>query len=175
MIKEYDNNLYEHCCRTAELTKILGEMLGRDTMLLYTSAMVHDIGKIIIPQDIILKTGKLNSEERKLVDLHSFLGYSILKNLKVDERIYNIVLFHHGTDKERFNYVKNPTEDLIIDSSIVMVADAFDALTSDRSYSKARTKTEAFHILYEEQRFDKHIVDVLVNVCSNKRGKLKLA
>lgn len=120
---------------------------------IYLFAPLHDIGKIGIPDRILLKEGKLNSEERHIMDLHvekgieiieRILGAGGLQRLPDSEMLRNIVLCHH----ERMDGSGYPnglaSEEIPMEARIIAVADVFDALTSTRPYKKTWTRDEAF-------------------------------
>ena len=135
------------------------EHLGR-------AALLHDIGKIGVPDHILLKQGALNDEEWATMRRHPTIGYRILEGIPFLRPAAEIVLTHH----ERFDgqgYPRGLTGEAIpIGARIFAVADAVDAITSDRPYRKAASLSVAF----EEVRrcsgshFDPDVVDALVRI-----------
>ena len=130
----------------------------------YYSGLVHDIGKTLIPKDILNKNGKLNDEEYSIVKEHPFNAYKALAKNKELENIANIVLEHH----ERWdgfgypNHVKG--ENINIEARILALADTFDAMTSNRPYRKAFTKEYAIKEIKDKAgtQFDPTIAKVAV-------------
>lgn len=155
-IKEADQELYEHC----ERVSILAEEIGKELNISYdlkTAGLLHDIGKISMPKSILKKKGLLTPDERKLIDLHSYLGYCILDNYQIDKEICQLVLLHHGIHKERFG-VEVKDVSIIHAAAVLQCVDAFDAITSKRIYSDAKSIDEAFEIMEKEDIFDKKIL-----------------
>lgn len=166
MIDCYDSRLSYHCRRTAEIAGSLAMIKGYDEKicsLIYTAGCIHDIGKIVMPPEVLNKSGKLTREERKMIDLHAYQGYRILRNLRFEKDICEIVLFHHGFNKPRFASVPEPRKEIVEYAKIMKVADAFDALTSERSYSKQMSSKKAIEIMLEDQTFSKENIQMLNN------------
>lgn len=131
---------YNHSTRVAEMAYVLGQILGMkddELELIYVSADLHDIGKIGIPDIILNKPGKLESNEWDLMKNHSRIGYDILSKARIFEDISKIVLHHH----ERWDgsgYPDGLKEDEIpLASRVLAICDSVDAMKSDRPYRKA--------------------------------------
>jgi putative two-component system response regulator len=131
-----------HILRMARYSELIARGLGLSVVeqeLLLESAPMHDIGKVGIADDILLKPGRLGSEEFELMKRHSVIGHDILKGSrsKTLQTGAEIALSHH----EKFDGTGYPKglagHDIPIFSRIVAVADVFDALTSERPYKKA--------------------------------------
>ena len=103
-----------------------------DKLILIIAALMHDVGKLMIPKDILFKKEKLTLEERNTISKHSDYSYEILK-FALPEKILYIIKNHHNIEEIRKN-------DLL---KIIFLADVYDALTSKRAYKKAITKSEA--------------------------------
>jgi HD-GYP domain-containing protein (c-di-GMP phosphodiesterase class II) len=144
-----------------------------DVEHIFLFAPLHDIGKIAIPDDILLKKGKLSAEEFEVMKTHSLKGHEIIDSMLADFRIEgeghaeilrNIALYHH----EAMNGSGYPSgvkgDDIPIEARIVAVADVFDALTSARPYKEPWSIDEAFQYLVElaDSRFDRDCVAALV-------------
>lgn len=126
-----------HSVRVAEYSKELAKRMGkseREQKEIYNVALLHDIGKIRIPNQVINKTGKLTDEEYELIKLHPVAGYHILKELSDNQVLAIGAKFHH----ERYDgkgYPNSLTGENIPEyARIIGVADAYDAMTSIRSY-----------------------------------------
>lgn len=131
--------------------------------VLLKAAKLHDIGKVGIPDDILLKPDKLTGEEFNRIKLHPIIGFEILaKNQRLLE-VANITLCHHEwySGKGYPNGLKG--EDIPLLARIICVADAFHALVSDRPYRKAFSKEEALKIIESETplKYDPKIVQIL--------------
>ncbi len=146
VISGYDQDLWGHCSRTAELCeRITSGMLSLEERdKLYFAAQVHDIGKIYIPSRILTKPGRLTEEERHTVDLHSMWGYIFLRKEGVPEDICQLVLLHHGYKKEKFGL---PFDSPCFMADILRACDIYDAITSNRPYHKKESGEEALQIL----------------------------
>lgn len=103
-------------------------------------ALLHDFGKVLIPPEILNKNGRLTLSEHKIMDLHSVLGYELLKNSGVNEKVLNLVKNHHN----------NVDTDFIPDVNlqILNLADKYSALTENRVYKQAYTPQKALTIIY---------------------------
>lgn len=158
-IKEYDTQLYEHCVRTALRAKRLSELLNVDAELVYQAALIHDLGKIGVSKSIFDKPEKLTDNDRKAVDLHSFIGYSIAYNMGVPKSICVLILYHHGYNKERFEQCSCIPEDYKLLIDIIRISDIYDALTSERIYRKSVSHREAINKLLKFSEFDNDLIN----------------
>jgi putative nucleotidyltransferase with HDIG domain len=120
---------------------------GADCDDLQLTALLHDVGKIGLPDEILLKAGKLTADEWEQVRKHPIWGEEILRPIRQLRRVASWIRHEH----ERWNGSGYPDglrgADIPLPSRIIAVADAFDALTSDRSYRKAVSLLEAIAIL----------------------------
>ncbi|MGV8983482.1 HD-GYP domain-containing protein [Clostridium sp.] len=131
-----------HSQRVAEISvRIAKELKYSDWKIerLNMAALLHDVGKIGIDDQILNKPGKLTNEEFDIIKTHPLIGYNILKDIKNLENILPVVHYHH----ERYDGKGYPdgkkAEELSIDVFIVQLADSIDAMASDRLYRKAFT------------------------------------
>lgn len=159
-----------HTVRVAHYSKLMAREYGlseKEQMIIFYAAPFHDIGKVGIPDSILLKEGKLDPEELKEMQSHPYIGSSILENtqspyLKEGELI---ALYHH----EKYNGTGYPNgkkgKDIPLSARIVSIADVFDALTSKRPYKKAWSFQEAIFFLAKEsgEHFDPKLVDLFIN------------
>ncbi len=141
-----------HTSRVRELSAILARKLASDGHAaidvkfmekLHIASLLHDIGKIGIPESILNKTGSLTDEERKRINEHALIGAMILQPIKGLDDVIAGVKHHH----ERYDgngYPEGLKGDQIpLIAAIIGVADSFDAMTSDRPYRKAFTRDQA--------------------------------
>ncbi|QTM99200.1 HD domain-containing protein [Sediminibacillus dalangtanensis] len=159
-----------HSIRVAEYAQHIGRRYGLsegELALLKQSALLHDIGKIGIRDEILLKDGKLTESEYETIKLHTIIGEQILLEIKPSEAISPLlpgVRHHH----ERFDGHGYPDrlagESIPLFGRILAVADAFDAMTSDRNYRKGMSFKKAIAILEEGKgsQWDPRFVDVFV-------------
>lgn len=142
-----DPYTFIHSWRVAELSVLISESMALSkerVEKLHIASHLHDIGKIGVPDRVLNKAGKLTHEEVLYIQAHSRIGYNIIKRLPILEEISQIVLYHH----ERFDGLGYPDglegENIPLESRIISVADAFDAISSDRPYRKLRNFDECF-------------------------------
>lgn len=146
-IKSLDNYTYQHCVNVAVLSLVLGIQIGlnRDELMnLCMGALVHDIGKTLIPRSILEKRGKLTEKEFEIVKEHTTRGYDYLKDgveLTAPSRI--IALQHHERENGRGYPEGRKSKNINRFAKIVAIADVYDALTSDRPYRKAMCPNDA--------------------------------
>ncbi len=120
-----------------------------DMVHLKYAALLHDLGKIGIPDSILLKPGKLTSEEYDIIKNHATLGATILDPIQFLKRV-KIIIGHHHEHYDGRGYPDGlKAENIDIQGRIIAVADAFDAMRSDRPYRAARSRMEALDELVE--------------------------
>ncbi len=129
-------------------------------------AQVHDLGKVGIPDHILFKKGSLNDEEWKIMRTHSEKGHRIASASADLYGIANLILHHH----EYWDGSGYPSglagEEIPVECRILAIADAFDAMTSDRPYLKAKSKKIALKELKDNagSQFDPHLVDLFLKM-----------
>jgi putative two-component system response regulator len=154
-----------HCHRLADYACALGKRVGLDRLDLHAlqqGGYLHDLGKIAVPDAVLLKTGPLTREEYALVKSHPIAGDRILAPLRTLERARLIVRSHHETlDGSGYpDGLRGSAVPLL--AQVTAIADVFDALTSDRPYRRALSAAAALEILYDEAASGKRDV-ALVN------------
>ncbi|MDZ7672813.1 MAG: HD-GYP domain-containing protein [Halanaerobiales bacterium] len=167
-IKNYDDYTFEHSVNVAVYSIILGKSLDfsvRDLRKLGVGAILHDVGKILIPSEILLKKDKLNEEEYKIIQEHPRLGYNYIKNInEISPASKSIILSHH----ERLDGSGYPKENTKTDiheyAKIVAITDIYDALTSDRIYRKRWPVHEAINYIMSnsDKQFDNKYVNKFI-------------
>lgn len=157
-----------HAKRVSKYSQILAEKYGlskRDVMLITLAAPIHDVGKVGIPDSILLKPGKLTPEEFEIVKTHTTIGYNLLKNSNRDVLKSAAIIAHEH--HERYDGKGYPRglkgEEIHIFGRIVGVADVFDALGSPRVYKKPWVMNDILSYFKEERgkHFDPILVDIL--------------
>lgn len=150
-----DNETGMHVIRMSYYSRFLAEKIGvapEWAELLFNAAPMHDIGKIGIPDFVLLKPGKLNSEEWEIMQKHVEYGGDILGNHDSEllSLAREVALGHH----EKWNGTGYPNklkgEEIPLSARIVAIADVFDALTSERPYKKAWPMEKVLNLLNEE-------------------------
>ena len=136
-MRQIDDSTYAHSVNVALICRLIGKWKNfseKDMDTLTLCGLLHDIGKSKIPNEIIGKPGKLTDSEYEEIKKHPVIGYNLVKNLDIDQRVKNAVLLHH----ERFDgkgYPLGLTGSEIDDfTSIVSIADVYDAMTANRCY-----------------------------------------
>ncbi len=184
-LAEYrDQDTGQHLERIMEYTRLLTEELRQNNRYsdyiteeyiedIYISSMLHDIGKVGIPDEILLKPGALTSEEYEIVKEHSRLGGDALRavELQVKGKSFltigkQICYFHHERWDGKGYPVGLTREEIPLAARIVAVADVYDALTSDRVYKKAISHEEALDIIVKEKgfHFDPDIIEAFMKM-----------
>lgn len=136
-MREYDDTTYVHSLNVSLICNIMGKwlkLLPEDLEVITLCGLLHDIGKLLIPNDIITKPSKLTDEEFSLIKTHTVRGYRILMNKNIDERIKNVALMHH----ERCDGSGYPnglvSHEINSFAKLVAIADVYDAMTCARVY-----------------------------------------
>lgn len=157
-----------HVKRVSKYCELLAEEYGlskRDTMLLTHATPIHDIGKIAIPDNTLLKPGKLTPEEFHIIRSHTTIGYNLLKNS--NREILKAAAIAAHEHHERYDGKGYPRglkgEEIHIFGRITAIADVFDALGSPRIYKKAWVINDILMYFKEERgnHFDPDLVDIL--------------
>lgn len=159
---------YKHSVNVSVLSVLIGMGIGmKKPMLkeLAAAGLLHDIGKINIPSDILNKPGALTEEEYELIKKHSEMGYEKIKdNVLISSKIKMGVYMHH----ENLNGTGYPLglqdDQIYTFAKIIHVADVYDAITSKRVYKKAQAPAEAIDFLQKNvgTMFEKELVDAFI-------------
>jgi putative nucleotidyltransferase with HDIG domain len=170
-IQVRDHYTEEHCVRVAALSAKIAEAMhcsSREIESVRIAAMLHDVGKIAIPDKILLKTNRLTAEEFTFIKVHTEMGYRILQPIALLDQERNILLHHH----ERWDgggYPKGLSgEDIPFLTRILTVADSFDAMTNTRPYRTALEIPVAVEELEKNSgiQFDGKVVEAFLKLVS---------
>ena len=160
-----------HSQNTADLSKKLCIHLGlneKTTDLVYYAGLLQNIGKITLPESLFTNKGKLSKEEWQKLQNHPNVGVNLLMNINFLSEVIPYIHYH----KERWDGGGEPEglkgNSIPFGSRIIAVADAYTAMTSDRSYRSAMTKEQALAILKEESgvKWDPDVINALIEVMS---------
>lgn len=165
-IKNFDIKLWKHSIFVMKFSLNIAQYINLDKYALenlLVGSLLHDIGKTHISREILNKKGPLNEREWEIVKQHPLLGREILKNYSNLQDIIPLVLFHH----ERWDgkgYYGLKGKEIPFNARIIVLADSIEAMTSYRTYQKAR---DANYVLRELERckgkhFDPQIVNILL-------------
>ena len=142
-----------HCQRLTEYAAALGTALGlgaADIDVLNRGAALHDIGKISVPDAVLLKPGKLDSHEWSLMREHPVVGDNLCRTVRSLDRVRPIVRWHHERIDGRGYPDRLGGDDIPLVAQIVGIVDVFDALTTNRPYRTAMTNDTAYDIMIKE-------------------------
>ena len=167
-IEAKDHTTHEHLQRVQIYAIEIGKELRlseTELQALRTASILHDIGKIAVPEQILCKPGKLTPEEFQKIKIHPIVGAEILARAQFPYPVVPIVRSHH----EKWDGSGYPDglrgEDIPVGARILSVVDCLDALASDRQYRRALPLDKAMEIVAEQSRkaFDPRIVEILQN------------
>jgi len=176
-----DHYTHGHTTRVTEISLEIAKRLLRSAKLgtdenfleqLHIAALLHDIGKIGIPESILNKQGPLNEEERKRIKEHPLIGVTILQSIKELEPSILGVKYHH----EQYDGLGYPEgrkgDEIPLIAAIISVADAFDAMITDRPYRRALSKEEAVSEIARQsgRQFSPEVAEALLQL--HKEGKV---
>jgi putative nucleotidyltransferase with HDIG domain len=171
-----DDNTSSHSLNVTRYSMLLGEHLGLDAeelRVLSQGALMHDLGKIGIPDDILKKPGDLDESEFEIIKQHPMMTSEILDTLETSDHFAAIARSHH----ERWDGTGYPDglngEDIPLLARIVAIADAWDAMTSNRVYRDAMNENIALDIFEREQdsgQWDPYLVGKFIKLIRQGKG-----
>ena len=188
-IRAYDDSTYIHSVNVGLICNVMGKWLHFnevDIEVLTVCGVLHDIGKLMMPSNIIKKAGKLTQGEYVTIQTHPYIGYGLLKDKNIDERIKKAVLQHH----EKCDGTGYPSglkrEEIEDFAKVVTIADVYDAMTADRVYRQGVCPFDVIDIFEQEgfQKYDpdylltflKHIAESYINkpvqLSDNREGQI---
>lgn len=144
---------YSHCVHVFVFTTTVLQAMGHDEELVVHAglgALLHDLGKTLIPKNLLNKSSKLTAEERLLVESHPLKGVSLCTQVKLDQVAINGILFHHERPDGRGYPAGLKGDDIPMGVRATTIADTYDALVSARPYSPAQSPFEALSLMREE-------------------------
>lgn len=136
----------------AKIYSALPQELKREANLpdIQQAALFHDYGKVLIPDSILNKAGQLTEKEREIMNLHSELGYELLKDKNLSENALGLVKYHHQTPHGTGYPAINDGFVYGIDTQILNAADKYSALREKRSYKEPLSREEALEVMRED-------------------------
>lgn len=169
LIETQSQETGQHVKRVSEYTRIMCEGMGYTSDVIWNvsiASMMHDVGKLLVPHEIIEKPGRLTNEEFEQVKLHVDYGKKMLENSPGEiMRISSIIAYEHHEKWDGTGYKHLKGADISTYAQIVAIADVFDALVSRRPYKKAWTNEEAYEEIVAQsgRQFAPYLVDIFKN------------
>jgi len=174
-----DVETFGHSQTVAKYSQTLANLLGikdkESISNIKKGALLHDIGKIAIPDSILKKPGALSPKEWEKIKLHPSLGFGLIKEIKLVKEVGNIILFHH----ERYDGKGYPKQlknkNIPSEARIFALADALDAITSHRPYREEQTFSYAKKEIQKHSgtQFDPEVVEVFCSFPLEKWEKIR--
>ncbi len=168
MIEVKSTHTGQHVKRISEYSRIIGEALGMSKSRaenLRLASMLHDVGKLLIPNSILEKEGLLSDEEYEIMKSHVTIGEQLLQNTEgeVMDEAKAIALQHHEK-WDGSGYLGMKGDEIDLSARIVAVADTFDSLVSERGYKKGWESNKVYSQVVDEsgKRFDPKVIDAFV-------------
>ncbi|MFW6267113.1 MAG: HD domain-containing phosphohydrolase [Halanaerobium sp.] len=165
----YKNDFSQNAAALAcEIGKYLS-FSPKNLELLNIAALLHDIGEIYLPSEIINKSRRLTAAEFKIIETHPGLSNELLDDVKFDPKIKKIILQHHE-NIDGSGYPEGLTDrEILKEAKILAAADSITAMLSERPYRKAFSKKEALQILIENKgsKYDPEIVEICYEIFKN--------
>ena len=168
-LRSYDDATFTHSINVALISNILAQWLKWDESeveIATQSGLFHDIGKLLIPDEIIRKPDKLTEDEYTLMQTHPHRGYEIIKNLNISQHIKNATLMHHERcDGSGYPLkIRGPQIDKF--GKLVAIADVYDAMTSARYYRGPLCPFIAIS-MFEEEGYQKYDPEMIIAFLQN--------
>ncbi len=176
-MRDYDDLTYAHSVNVALMCQIMGGWLNlneEDKRVLVLCGLLHDVGKLYIPQEIVLKAGKLTEKEVEIIKDHPEKGYEVLQLKNIDDRIKQAAYQHHEKC-DGSGYPKGLKSNQIQDfAKIVTIIDIYDAMTADRVYRSGMCPFKVIEIMIAEgyDKYDpKFLLLFLERICETYINK----
>lgn len=173
-IEARDTYTHGHCERLSDMSVRLGEKLGLpedEIKALRRAGIVHDIGKVIVPDAILLKPGPLSSEEREIMRKHPAVGEEICAPLRTFRLVLPVIRHHHER-RDGSGYPDGLRGSQIpVTAAVLQLADVYDALTTNRPYRQASGSDVALKIMYEECErgwWDRKLLDAFTEMIAKE-------
>jgi len=174
-LRIFDEYTFSHTVNVASMSSAVGIILGLDENELKDlalGALLHDVGKMLVPKDVLNKPAMLAPEEFEIMKSHSLLGYRyILDNINLPEKIAKVALDH----QENYGGGGYPNglkgKEIDFNAQITAIADVYDALTSNKVYKKAVDSDKAINIMLSEgkERFNPFILSQFIKITDYKK------
>lgn len=179
-IESKDAYTLGHCERVADLACAIASDFGFDQPTMFwfrVGALLHDVGKVVVPSDILNKPGSLSPEERAIMERHPVAGVELLHDVEFPWDVIPMIRGHH----ERWDGHGYPDglsgEDIPLPARILCVADVFDALTSQRPYRHAFAARDALRLMQADagRHFDPEVLNRFLRIISGQQNEARPA
>lgn len=169
-LKNHDQETFEHCLRVSQLSQFLAmnlELSSEEILQARLAGLLHDVGKMMIPLEVLNKPGKLDDKEYELMQKHADFSGELMDPL-VDspflQEIQNAVIYHHERVDGKGYPLQLQGEQVPFLSRVILVVDTVDAMTQTRAYRKGLALPVVYQELekYAGQQFDEDIVPVFI-------------
>ncbi|OPX45847.1 cyclic di-GMP phosphodiesterase response regulator RpfG [Ruminiclostridium hungatei] len=167
-IRKFDEYTYCHSLNVAYYSSLAGRWMNlspSDMDNIIKAGLLHDIGKIRVPREILNKKGRLLPEEYEAIKKHSIYGFNMLEGAtKLHDSVKKAVLMHHEREDGSGYPMGHSGEDIQLGAKIIAVADVYDAMTSERVYGKKHTPFEAFEMFMTDgmEQFDREVAATFI-------------
>jgi len=148
-----------------------------DFQALQKASVLHDYGKVLIPEKILNKEGKLTPQEREIMQKHSVLGYEMLKNTDLDQETLHLIRNHHQNAQKSGYPAADDNFVADINLQILSAADVYSALREKRSYKTEMTKNQALAIMHNDVKQGKmhpYVFKALVDYANEEENLVKV-
>ena len=172
-----DHYTEDHSKRVAKLCVLLANKVGlsrEDTELIHTAAYFHDVGKIGVPDSVLLKEGKLTDEEYDVMKLHTVIGASIFDMSGIFKNIVPIIKHHHERYDGKGYPDKLKGDNIPFFSRLLSICDSFDAMVSKRSYKETKPIDYALSEIkkYSGKQFDPKLANTFLELYNEKSSEI---
>lgn len=177
-LEEYDKSTYLHSVRVSILCMAIGKLMGFDKnkiMELGLAGLLHDIGKLFVPIDIITKPGRLDEIEKVLIFSHpASSAYYLRENYKniSDDIIWGVAEHHERLDGSGYPR-KLRGDEISLIGRIIAIADIFEAYSSERSYHKKRSVKETVEFIQKVSGLDQEILGIFISHLNTRTGAVE--
>lgn len=160
--EELDRHQYNVAILTALVLNVTTKFIGMSKYIVM-GALLHDIGKTILPDEVLYAQRKLTDEERKIINNHSIIGYNMLKSLGFNDTVCDIARQHHEA-MDGSGYPDHlEYEQISYGSKIVHIADVYESMCADRCYRAPMERMRIRSIMfYEERKYDSSLMEVFM-------------
>lgn len=173
-----DHYTAEHSLRVATFTELFATYLGvstEDIETLKTAALFHDVGKIAIPDSILMKNGKLTTDEYDTIKLHPIIGANIFRTTSIYNGVPEIIEGHHErVDGKGYPYAKKG-KDIPYLARVLAICDSFDAITSKRPYKEEKSVEFAIEQLKNglDTQFDRELAIKFIELTKSHQNQIQ--